>query len=171
MKHLLTTLTAAFLFLYADMATAQLTQLDRMAEGIIRIAEPGQLADSVNVWGDINNPGRYLVPRGTRVHELISYARGPNSFRTTETMLDWSKLRVEINISRFDPDNGIENVESYQFRYSDPYPAELRNYQLSNDEIVMVELKRRAGFHDYVRVVGPIVSIFASAALIYYRLD
>ena len=27
-------------------------------EGIIKVAEPGQLADTLNLWGDVRNPGR-----------------------------------------------------------------------------------------------------------------
>ncbi|HCI72301.1 MAG TPA: hypothetical protein DHV30_17575, partial [Balneola sp.] len=35
------------------------SQQFRLGERIIRISEPGQLADSVNVWGDVGSSGRY----------------------------------------------------------------------------------------------------------------
>jgi len=178
MKHLL--LTTIFIFaatLIFETQTAHSQQREvpvsqqfRLAEGIVRIAEPGQLADSVNVWGDISAPGRYIVPRGTRAHELISYARGPIGYRTGDTTLDWSKMRLEVNISRFDPDTGVESVQNFRFRYNEPYPEGLRTYRLRNDEIISLEVKRRPAFVDYVRVVAPVVSVVATGFLIIDRL-
>lgn len=168
-------ISADLVFLNADPVQAQqrgvpTSQQFRLAEGIVRISEPGQIADTVNVWGDINAPGRYMVPRGTRVHELISYARGPNTFRSTETAIDWSKLRLEVNISRYDQEKGLEEIRSFKFRYNEPYPAELREYQLQNDEIVSLEIKRRAGLPDYLRVIGPAVTAISTTILIFQRL-
>ena len=51
----------------------QYSQQFRLGERIIRVAEPGQLADTLNVWGDVNSPGRYLVPKNTTLPQLISY--------------------------------------------------------------------------------------------------
>lgn len=146
------------------------SQMFRLAEGIVRIAEPGQLADSVNVWGDVSNPGRYVVPRGTRAHELISYARGPVGFRSGETVLDWSKMRLEVNISRFNRETGRETIQNFEFRYNEPYPEELRTYRLRNDEIISVEIKRKATFGDYMRVAGPVISAAATVLLIIDRI-
>ena len=42
----------------------------------IRVAEIGQLVDSVNVWGDVNSSGRYLIPEDTNLPELISFSFG-----------------------------------------------------------------------------------------------
>jgi hypothetical protein len=156
--------------LTAQQRSTPVSQQFRLAEGIVRIAETDQLADSVNVWGDINNPGRYLVPRGTKVHELISYARGPAAYRTGETTIDWSKLRLEITISKYNVNTGMETAQFYTFRYSDPFPEGLRNYTLTNDEIVSLELKRRPSFIDYVRVIAPVVSTVATTLLIIDRL-
>lgn len=168
-----------FLFLILFLSTndgyAQLggfgdSQQFRMGEGLVRIAEPGQLADTVSVWGDVNAPGRYVVPRGTKAHELISYARGPIQARYSSQNIDWNKLRVEITISRFNRQTGNETIRSYKFRYNEPYPAELRNYLLQNDEIVSIELKRRPAFIDYLRVTATIVSTAATTFLIIDRL-
>lgn len=177
MKHLVLLFTFLIIssLITVDCSHAQqrevpVSQQFRLAEGIVRIAEPGQLADSVNVWGDISAPGRYLVPRGTRAHELISYARGPIGFRTGETTLDWSKMRLEVNISRFSPETGRETIQNFEFRYNEPYPEELRTYRLRNDEIISVEIKRRATFVDYMRVAGPVISAAATVLLILDRI-
>ncbi|MDZ7757196.1 hypothetical protein [Rhodohalobacter sp.] len=71
-------------------------------DSFIRVAEFGQLVDSVNVWGDINTAGRYLIPEGTNVVEMISYARGYNTLRGRETELDWSAVNLEIKVSRLE---------------------------------------------------------------------
>src|SRR5690625_3772297 len=82
----------------------QFSQQFRMGERIIRIAEPGEFADTLNVWGDVNSAGRYLIPHGTTLPELISYSFGPQTIRNNAAELDWSKMRVEINISEYNVD-------------------------------------------------------------------
>lgn len=57
------------------------SQQFRLGDRIIRISEPGQLSDSVNVWGDVGSSGRYLVPKGTDLTELISYSFWPYYFK------------------------------------------------------------------------------------------
>ena len=142
----------------------------RMGERIVRIAEPGQLADTVNVWGDVNSPGRYLVPRSTALPELISYTLGPSTLRDRNTTLDWSKLRVEVNVSEYRPDTGRETIERFRFRYSEPLPAGMRSFDLANNQVVSLQVKRRPAFIDYVRVVAPVISGVATTILIVERL-
>jgi hypothetical protein len=148
----------------------RLSQQFRLADGIIRIAEPGQLADTVNVWGDVNNPGRYLVPRGTTLPELISYSRGPARFLTGETTIDWSKIRVEVSVSRFNPETSTEEFRTFRYRYNEPLPEGMRGYRLSNDEVIAMQVRRKPAFIDYVRVVAPVVTIVATSILIVDRL-
>lgn len=108
------------LVVFNQKASAQTGQsaMFRLSEGFVRIAEPGQIADTLSVWGDINAPGRYIIPRGTTVHELISYARGPIGSRTAGQNLDWSKVRLEINVSRFQENSGTESIFSYTHIYN-----------------------------------------------------
>lgn len=175
MKHIL--ITALFLsgLLAVDIAQAQqrniqFSQQFRLAEGIVRIAEPGEISDLVNLWGDVNAPGRYMVPRGTTVHELISYARGPATFRTGETTLDWSKLRIEVNVSRFHNSNSSEEIFSFRYRYNEQVPPGMRQFVVLEDDIVSIEVKRRPNLTDYLRVIGPIASIAATTLLVIDRL-
>ncbi|PKD44629.1 hypothetical protein [Rhodohalobacter barkolensis] len=157
-------------FANAQQRSVPVSQQFRLGEGLIRIAEPGQLADSVSVWGDINTPGRYLIPRGTRIHELISYARGPASYRTGDTTVDWSKLRIEINITSFGESNEDPVFTNFTYRYSDPIPDRFYDHTLKNSDIIGVEVKRRPSFADYVRVIGPAVSAIATTFIIIDRL-
>src|SRR6056297_3984756 len=93
-------LTLFLLIPFTQQVNAQTTDsmLFRLSEGFVRIAEPGQIADTLSVWGDINAPGRYIIPRGTTVGELISYARGPARQQGGQRA-DWNEIRLEISIS------------------------------------------------------------------------
>lgn len=145
------------------------SQMFRPAEGMVRIAEPGQRADTLNVWGDVSLPGRYIVPKGTNLADFISFARGPVRLQTRETQIDFSKIRLEINVSRFDPNEG-EQVINILYSYRDPIPDEFRNYILQNNDLVSVQVRRRPIFIDYVNVIAPVVSLILSTVLLYDRV-
>lgn len=145
------------------------SQMFRPAEGMVRIAEPGQRADTLNVWGDVSLPGRYIVPKGTNLADFISYARGPVRIQTRETQIDWSKIRLEINISRFNPETG-EQVTNIEYSYRDPVPPEFRDYMLENNDLITLQVRRRPIFIDYINVISPVVSLILSTLLLYDRL-
>jgi len=145
------------------------SQMFRLGEGVVRIAEPGEIADTLSLWGDVSAPGRYIVPRGTTVHELISYARGPISLRTGETTLDWSEVRLEVAISRVNPETGEEEVTNFRYRYNEPVPADMRGFKLQGDDMVSLQVRRRPIFRDYVQVIAPAVSLLLNAILLYDR--
>lgn len=152
-------------------ADAQATQAFRLAEGFVRIAEPGQLADTLSVLGDINAPGRYIVPRGTRVHELISHARGPVPASRNSAQLDWTKTRVEVSISRYNNEIDSEQINMFIYQYSEPFPEGLRDYVLKSDDIVSVEIKQKPGFLDWLRVFSTLVSATATTIIVIDRLS
>ncbi|MEX0685570.1 MAG: hypothetical protein WD267_01295 [Balneolales bacterium] len=147
------------------------SQQFRLGEGLVRIAEPGEIADTVNVWGDINNPGRYLIARGTSVAELISYARGPSRYTTGETTTDWSEVRLEVSISKFNSESQEEEITNFVYRYNEPVPDGLRNFKLETNSVVSIQVRRRPSFADYVRVIAPVVSTIATTFVIIERLS
>lgn len=146
------------------------SQQFRLGERLIRVAEPGQLVDSLNVWGDVNSAGRYLVPLDTKLPELISYSFGPATIRDREANLDWSKLRLEVKVSRYNQDRKLVEVANFKYKYSEPEPAEMFEYELENNDIVTLQVKRKPAFVDYVRVIAPVISSIATGFLIVDRL-
>jgi hypothetical protein len=52
------------------------------------IAKPSELSMQVNIWGFVENPGRYEVPTSTDLVRLLSYAGGP----TQDGILDNVKV-------------------------------------------------------------------------------
>jgi len=146
-------------------AIAQLP--DEFGEGLIRIAEPGQLADTVNVWGDLGVTGRFLVPRGTTITELISYGGGPN---VVGGGAPFAKVRLRIHLSRFNEQTQREELQLYQLRYDEPIPFELRNYKLSNEEIVVIQVKQKPSFIDVLGAIAPFVTLVATVTLVFDRI-
>jgi len=134
----------------------------QVAEAIFRVAEPGQLADTVMIWGDVSMPGTYLVPRGTRLMEMLSYAKGPRGFSSVETQLDWSKLRVSLLLN---PTDG-RPVQRINLRFNESLDPLMRDTRIRNMDVIALEVKRKPIFADYVRVVGPILSIAISSAVL-----
>jgi hypothetical protein len=139
-----------------------------LGEALIRIAEPGQLADTVNVWGDVGVTGRYLVPRGTNLTDIISYARGPVRTVTGETIFDRTDFRIDVVISRADS-TGNETTFDYTYGYRKPLPEELRFFPLQNGDLIYVQSRRKPTFRDYVTVLSPTISLALSAILLYDR--
>ena len=175
MKTFITSAVLSLFFIIpcTQQATAQTTNqstLFRLAEGFVRIAEPGQIADTLSVWGDINAPGRYIIPRGTTVVELISYARGPVGQRNIRQRADWNDQKIEISISRFDETTGQESIVSYEYRYSQAYPAMLRSFELQNDDIVSLEVITKPSFIDWIGVFSGIISATATTIIVVDRL-
>jgi len=151
---------------------AQFGEGDNINEALIRLIEPGQLADTVNVWGDIGRSGRYLVPRDMTIAQLISYAGGPNSMggglRGAEAA--FSKTRIKVTLSKYDSENNREVAKYFSFRYSERIPKEFRTYNLSNEEIITVEVERKPSFLDYLGVIGPILGTVTTSYFIYDQI-
>ena len=146
------------------------TQQFRMGERIIRIAEQGEIADSVNVWGDVGSSGRYLVPKGTNLVKLITYGLGPRTLNDGQTQLDWSKMRVEVNIQEYAMETGVQNIEKFSYRFEEPFPEGMSEFILKNNQTVTIRVKRKPSFRDYVGVIAPVISSIATSIIIIDRL-
>lgn len=142
----------------------------RLGSRIIRVAEPGQLADSVNVWGDINSPGRYLIPVNTTLPELISYAFGPQTRSTSSTQLNWSKRHIEVSVSQYNPAKGKEMITHFKFRLNEPLPEGMRKFDLENNQVVSIRVRRQPTIGDYLGVIAPVFSAVGVIVLLVLRL-
>lgn len=143
---------------------------DGLSDRYIRVAEIGELVDSVNVWGDVNSAGRYLVPEGTNLPDLISFSFGTAQIGRAGTEVNWSKKLYEIKVSRFNEQNRMVEVAYFRYRYYDPEPIEMYEFDLQNNDLVTIQVKQTPSFVDYVRVVGPIISIVGTSLLLIERL-
>lgn len=146
------------------------SQQFRLASRIIRVAEPGELSDSVNVWGDLESTGRYLIPRGTTLTELFSYSGGMNTINNGQTQIDWSKMRVEVYVHQHTDEKGAELLSTYKFRFEETFPAGMWTQVLKNNQTVTVRVKRRPSFRDYLGVFASTISAVASTIILLDRL-
>lgn len=157
-------------------AQIDLSQLDQFRPDIVRLVPPGGLGDTINVWGTVRLNGRFLVPRGTTVTEMLSYTGGPTI--TDVTRYGGSEIRgvfnyyslqqVEVYVNRYDESNQRETVETWTYRLSEPFPEDMRRYQLQNGEYVTVNIRRRPSALQYV-IFG--VSVVGSLAGSYFLLE
>lgn len=152
-----------------SMGFAQFTN-DFSSDRYIRVAEVGQLTDSVSVWGDVGSPGRYLVPEGTNLPDLISYSYGYSQLSGRDSNINWAKTQIEVKVSRYNKTDKMVNVAFFSYKYDDPEPVEMFEYDLQNNDVVSLQVKRKPSFTDYVGVVAPVVSIIATSFLLVENL-
>jgi hypothetical protein len=154
--------------LTSSVAYAQLPET--LSDRYIRVAEMGELVDSINVWGDVNSAGRYLVPEGTILPDLISFSFGYTQLRDRDASIDWAKLQIEVKVSRYIENRRVVEVAYFRYRYHDPEPIEMWEFDLNNNDIVTIQVRRRPSLTDYVGVVAPIITLFATSFLLVERL-
>jgi hypothetical protein len=135
----------------------------RLGEAHYRVAEPTQLADTVLVWGDISLPGVYLVPRGINLAQMLAYARGPINLRTQETDLDWSRVFVEITITNRYTKTSEQFIQQVDGSVSPEFFAR----RIQNFDTVIIRVRRKPNFLDYVRAYSPVVTTVLSTFLLY----
>lgn len=143
---------------------------DRLSDRYIRVAESGELADSINVWGDVTSSGRYIVPEGTNLPELISFGLGYTQLRGRESDINWAKTQIEVKVSRYNKDRKIVDVALFRYRYQDPEPVEMFEFDLQNNDIVTLQVRRKPSFTDYVNVVAPVIGVIATSILLIENL-
>jgi len=54
----------------------------------------------VNVWGYVKYPGKYLIPKGSTIQDLISYSGGPNAESNLEEIILYRPKNDSLNISK-----------------------------------------------------------------------
>lgn len=161
--------------LFATLSYSQLyAQVSPPPEGAgsryIRIAEMGQLADTVNVLGNVGSEGRYIIPKNTSLPELMAFSSGFNAGRGRITSgIGGGKTKIQIKISRFNKNNRKVNVKLFEYRFDKPEPAGLYEYDLKNSDVISVEVRRKPSFGDYVSVIAPVISTIATAVLLFRK--
>lgn len=162
------TIIMAVVLINASSLYAQLPE--GMSNRYIRIAELGELADSINVWGDVTSAGRYIVPEGTTLPELVSFSFGYAPLRGMNSDIDWAKTIIELKISRYNMDRKMVDVKLFRYRYDQPEPAGMFEYDLQNNDLVTMQVRMKPSFGDYVRVVAPVIGVIATSVLLVQNL-
>jgi len=124
---------------------------------IVRLAPTGVLADTINVWGAVTMRGRFLVPRGTTVTQMLSYTGGPGIGGGTMRAVGGANVfgfharpQVEVYLQRYDDMEQREVLEVWTYRLREPFPEGMRDYRLQNGEYITVHVRTRPTTLQYV---------------------
>lgn len=158
----------AFFMLIPTLLQAQLQE--ELSDRYIRVAEAGQLTDTLNVWGDVGSSGRYIVPERINLPDLISFSLGYTQLRGRESNIDWAKTQIEVKVSRYNRDRKLVEVALFRYQYQDPEPVEMFEFNLQSNDIVSLQVRRKPSFGDYVGVIAPVVSVIATSILLIENL-
>ena len=131
----------------------------------------GDLPMLVSVWGSVRSPGRYEIPEGTNLGELLSLAGGPGAdVRGFVVGIDiqgrqqaHARGKTHIRVSRNFEDRNDVVLES---RLDNLLYDDLRNFRLQEGDVVMVDLVSKFNFWD----VMSLVSITATILLLLDRI-
>ncbi|MGM0547620.1 MAG: hypothetical protein ACQEST_12970, partial [Bacteroidota bacterium] len=134
-RNLIYTILLTIIGIYSPL-TAQAQLEEGTGDRYIRVAEIGELADSVNVWGDVGSAGRYIIPERTTLPELLSYSFGYTQLRGNDANIDWSKTQIEVKVSRYNAERKLVDVAFFRYRYHDPEPVEMFEFDLQNNDLV-----------------------------------
>jgi len=162
------TTVTLLLLLISTNVQAQLPET--LSDRYIRVAEMGELVDSINVWGDVGSAGRYLVPEGTNLPDLISFSFGYAQLGGREANIDWARTQIEVKVSRFNQNRRMVEVAYFRYQYHDPEPVELWEFELQNNDVVTLQVRRRPSLADYVGVIAPVLSVLTTSILLIDRL-
>ena len=86
--------------------------------GLYDYSDPNKVNIKVQIWGYVRFPGYYVVPSGSSVNELISFAGGPNE----DANLD------DIRVSKIKPG---ENTIMYRYNFNDLMWSDNLNTKIS----------------------------------------
>lgn len=117
-----------------------------------------ELTKTVNIWGYVQNPGRYEIPATTNLIQLITYAGGPREYAVLDeikiyrTMEDGKQLEKEVD---------VENP-------SKTNPADL---VLNNEDTIVIDYSSTVTIRDVLGFVGAPIAIVASVILIIDRIN
>jgi len=90
--------------------------------------------------------------------------------RGREATIDWAKTQVEIKVSRFNAERRLVDVAYFRYRYHDPEPIEMWEFDLQNNDIITLQVRRRPSLADYIGVVAPVLSLVTTSILLFERL-
>lgn len=124
-------------------------------------SDPLKVNFEVIAWGGFKYPGKYLVPEGTTLIDLVTFAGfPPNSDLLTEVKL----LRARDITSKY-----VSGSEM-KFNYKKFFEKETTNYTTENPlvkpgDIVIIPMETDKTFWDYFKdglfLIGPLASILS----------
>jgi hypothetical protein len=124
----------------------------------------GDLPIHVSVWGAARLAGRYEVPEGTDLGQLLSLAGGPGvDVRGFIVGLDYmgrqqqQRGKTHIRVSR---SFGATNRIVLEQRIDNLLVDDIRNFKLQDGDVIMIDQVQRFNFWDALSIISISASIF-----------
>ncbi len=133
-------------------------------------ANPGDFTMLVSVWGDVGRSGRYEIPVGSNIGDLLSLAGGPGAdIRGVAGGDTWSRRQAGTRIVRLSrltegggsSDDGREII--LELRIEDLLRLKESNVPLQDGDIVMIDRVRSFDIWDVFTLVstsGTLILLF-----------
>jgi hypothetical protein len=146
-----------------DKERVGMNQIFSQQGGFYNYGEKDKVNIEVSVWGYVKFPGKYIIPQGATLVDLISYAGGP--------IID-AKLE---NIRLFRPKNDTLNItkdEMMKFDYNDIFWSDnvskndKRNVILKAGDILVFPGEPRMFFKDNIYLIVSVASVLISLAIL-----
>jgi hypothetical protein len=152
-----------FLFVSSVTVEAQVINRDEFATpGIYGssvanyyFARPGDFTMLVSVWGAVGRSGRYEVPVGTDIGQLLSLAGGPGAdVRGVVGADNWSRRAAGTTIVRLSRSRGEGREIILELRIEDLLRLREQNVPLQEGDIVMIDQIRSFNIWDLFSVIS-----------------
>jgi len=124
-------------------------------------SDPLKVNFEVIAWGGFKNPGKYLVPEGTTLIDLLTYAGLPPN---SELLEDVKLLRTRDITGKY------ESATVLKFNFKKFFDKETSNFTTENPlakpgDILIIPLEVEKTFWDYFKeglvIIGPLASIIS----------
>lgn len=122
------------------------------------VAKPGELTMQVNIWGDVQKPGRYEVASTTDLVQLISYAGGP----TREAKLS------DIRISRYVKTIAGLQKQQLSVNLEDFFRTDEAKLALQPGDAIYIDYVSRLNLRDVFTIVTTAALVTAAIAQVVY---
>jgi len=129
-------------------------------------SDPLKVNMEVIAWGGFKNPGKYLVPEGTTVIDLMTFAGMPMNSSLLE---DVKLLRAKDITSKYESGTVIK------FNYKKFFDREAISYTIENPvvkpgDILLIQMETGKTAWDYIKeglsIVGTITSLISLIVII-----
>lgn len=126
-------------------------------------ADKDKVNIEVSLWGYVRNPGKYLIPRGTTILDLITLGGGPS----TEALLkDIRLVRLKNDTLNITQDQ-IINLDYNDFLWEERIKTGLKkNPVLLPGDMVLIPGEPRYFFRDNLGIILSISSFLLTAAVL-----
>lgn len=117
-----------------------------------------ELKKTINIWGYVQNPGRYEIPATTNLVQLIAYAGGPREYAVLDEVKVYRTLDDGKQIAR-------------EVDVEDPSKINPSDLTLNNEDTVVIDYSSTVTLRDIFSFVGAPVAMIASVILIIDRIN